>query len=177
MPDYHWHHFDESTMAGWKSYPIRVRGPRPSSCCREQTLLVQSMEAGFITANCSLCGSPEKLSKAEFEGLALWVSCPACKHLMVSGMVAEAPGRAGNYGFICERCGCLVKLAWLLPHWSDVMPTSPRPTVEEVDAEYLPRLTRLVEQRAEPADLVMLNWEYQAARRSASGGKQEQGET
>jgi hypothetical protein len=122
MPDLYWHSYDDATTTGWKTYPVRVRGPRPSSCCGEATLLVQSMGRGFVTANCSKCGTQDTLSKAEFENLGLWVGCPACKHPMRPEVISDAGGRAGNYGYLCDGCGCCIKLAWILPHWSDVGP-------------------------------------------------------
>src|SRR4051794_14350969 len=36
----------------WKTHPLRLRGPRPSNCCGMPTLLVQSKERGYVTADC-----------------------------------------------------------------------------------------------------------------------------
>jgi hypothetical protein len=182
MLDLHWHRYDDETTTGWKTYPVRVRGPSLSSCCQVQTLLVHSKKAGYVTANCSKCGTPENLTRAEFFSLDLWVGCPSCRGRMVQDMVPDAPGRARNYCYVCEACRCCVKLASLLPHWADVVPAYFGPTVEEIDAEYLPRLWGLVELMPGAAsysvkeefaeEFFALKAEHEAARRAAMRGRQ-----
>src|SRR4051794_2367239 len=51
-----YHRFAPELLEGWKSYPVRVCGPRPSACHGKPTLLVQSMAGGFVSANCCECG-------------------------------------------------------------------------------------------------------------------------
>ena len=45
----------------WKEYPVRISGLKESSCCKSPTVLVQSMEGGFVTRNCWKCGHFETL--------------------------------------------------------------------------------------------------------------------
>jgi hypothetical protein len=121
--------YDPEEVNGWKSHPVRVRGPRLSRCHAAPTLLVQSMEGGFVTANCSECGAKDTLTASEFLSLALWVSCPECKRQMQSNLMSEVKGAArlaSNYGYACDDCRLYVRLADLLPHWEDVMPGSDR---------------------------------------------------
>jgi endogenous inhibitor of DNA gyrase (YacG/DUF329 family) len=99
----------------WKVYPVRIEGRSTSWCHREPTLLVQSMEGGFVTRNCPTCGKFETLPEAVFlKELNLWVACPNCKRRMKPGVVFK------NYAFVCETCDIFVKLAELLPRWSDL---------------------------------------------------------
>jgi hypothetical protein len=108
--------WDVDTQKAWKSHPIRVIGPRVSTCCGAPTLVVQGMQGGFVNANCSKPGCNKKatLSRDEFEALSLWVSCPECRGRMVAGMVDK------NYAYTCADCGVYVRLADLLPYWSDI---------------------------------------------------------
>jgi hypothetical protein len=60
----------------WKSYPIRLVGPRASRCHNKPTLLVQSMGGGYVSANCSECGGKDTLSPEHPEvdrGEAFWM--------------------------------------------------------------------------------------------------------
>lgn len=116
--------FSAETMAGWKTYPVRIRGPLPSTCHQAPTLLVQSMSGGFVSANCSVCGSRDLLRYAEFLNLGLWVGCPQCKQVMDPTLLSEIRGGgrlAGNYGYVCSPCRLFILLADLLPGWQDVM--------------------------------------------------------
>jgi len=110
--------WNEETQKHWKTYPVRLVGPRPSECCGHRTLLVQSMEGGFVTANCSRRGCNQKslVSQRDFDALALWVSCPQCRAPMRSCMVDK------NYGYACDNCSAYVRLADLLPSWTEVAP-------------------------------------------------------
>ena len=118
------HRFAPELLEGWKSYPVRVRGPRPSECHGSPTLLVQSMAGGFVSANCSECGKKHLLGRADFFSLFLWVSCPRCRRQMESEMlprIKRASRLAANYGYKCARCRIYILLADLLPHWEDLM--------------------------------------------------------
>ena len=110
--------WSDAIQESWKSYPVRVRGARPSKCCGRRTLLVQSMEGGFVTANCSRPGCNEKamFSETDFEALELWVSCAECRSPMRAAMVDK------NYAYVCDNCSLYVRLADLLPMWTDVAP-------------------------------------------------------
>jgi hypothetical protein len=112
--------FDAETRTWWKSYPVRVRGPRPSRCCQAASLLVRSPQGGYVSASCSQCGARGSISEGDFRGLGLWVGCPKCRRAM-KAMLLSGVRRAGNYGFSCEHCRVYVRLADL-PDWRDVVP-------------------------------------------------------
>lgn len=120
------HRFAPAILEGWKSYPIRVQGPRSSECHGKPTLLVQSMIGGFVSANCSEseCGKKHPLSKGDFFSLSLWVGCPQCRAPMQPEMLSQVRGPARlapNYGFICGPCRTYIPLADLLPLWKDLV--------------------------------------------------------
>ncbi|MCI0531529.1 MAG: hypothetical protein L0Y74_06240 [candidate division Zixibacteria bacterium] len=118
--------YKSETADGWKSYPIRILGPGISPCCGHPKILVQSMDGGFVTANCSKCGNKcgkkSTLTFGEFKSLGIWVACPECKQKMVP---AKVPGNntksEDNYGFKCTTCEGYIWLADLLPHYSDII--------------------------------------------------------
>jgi hypothetical protein len=101
---------------GWKTYPVRVVTPGLSRCCQAPRLLVQSMKGGFATANCCKCSQAWTIGRQEFERLDLWVSCPECRSSMKRDEFCK------NYGYSCIACDLFVKLADLLPDWSDITP-------------------------------------------------------
>lgn len=106
--------YNEKNREGWKTYPMRIQGSRLSRCCRKPTLLTQSMSGGFVTQNCSACGSKNAFTQTEFKDLNLWVSCPKCR----KQMLASYPIVSNNYGFICEQCNVTILLASILPDWN-----------------------------------------------------------
>ncbi len=109
------HPVDARTRDFWKSYPVRISGHSISECCGKPTLLVQSMEGGFVTRNCPQCGSRTTLTHdAFFNEIDLWVACPDCKQPMKRDMIDK------NYGFVCEPCDVAILLAALLPRWEDL---------------------------------------------------------
>jgi hypothetical protein len=123
-PDMSLHKFTPAELAGWKTYPVRVGGPRLSKCHQAPTLLVESMEGGFVTANCSKCGGKDVLRLEEFQGLGLWVGCPLCRASMNSQLLSKISGSAvgaGNYGYTCFGCRICIYLSDLLPRWEDVV--------------------------------------------------------
>jgi DNA-directed RNA polymerase subunit RPC12/RpoP len=84
----------------WKSFPMRIPGFVTSGCCRAQAILVQSMEGGYVTRNCSACGAKvSMLSSAEVQRLDLWVACSQCR-----GRIEKARLAHSNYGFQCVSC-------------------------------------------------------------------------
>ncbi len=120
-----YYRYDPTITAGWKSYPVRLRGPRPSSCHMAPTLLVRSMKQGFVTANCCECGGRDTLRESEFRSLNLWVSCPHCQRRMWPQVLSEVRGEAlhaGNYAYGCLECRVYFLLADLLPDWADIRP-------------------------------------------------------
>jgi endogenous inhibitor of DNA gyrase (YacG/DUF329 family) len=117
MSDFRQFQYKLEEQHGWKSYPVRVVMPEVSRCCQAPRLLVQSMTGGFITANCLKCGHGDKdVSELKVQNLHLWVSCPECR----SGM--QYHKQRNNHGYACSKCQLFVKLADLLPDWSDIMP-------------------------------------------------------
>jgi len=98
----------------WKRYPARISTGSLSRCCRQPMVLVQAMEGGFVTQNCSACGTQDRVSEDEFLRLSLWVACPECRKPMVKEIVRK------NYAFSCEACEGYIKLASLLPRWEDL---------------------------------------------------------
>ena len=113
--------YSSEETQGWKSYPVRVQGPKLSRCCQATSLLVQSMKGGFVTSNCAKCGKRSTLTRPQFEALHLWVSCPECGRKMEPGMFID------NYGYRCESCRVFIQLATLLPFWDDIAPQGQTP--------------------------------------------------
>src|SRR5688572_7180887 len=100
----------------WKTFPLRVEGKSVSGCCGEPTLLVQSMDGGFVTRNCSKCGAHTTLpNRAFFNDLDLWVACPQCRSRMSPDMVEK------NYGYVCHGCDLAILVASILPFWEDLV--------------------------------------------------------
>jgi endogenous inhibitor of DNA gyrase (YacG/DUF329 family) len=106
---------DERVREIWKIYPVRIRGRSISSRHSKPTLLVQSMEGGFVTQNCPECGHRTTLSGYAFmNDIDLWVACPQCKAQMEHRVVDK------NYAFACDRCDLYINLADLLPRWNEL---------------------------------------------------------
>jgi hypothetical protein len=107
---------DEAVSKIWKSYPIRISRHSISPCCEEPTILVQSMPGGFVSRNCSMCGSRTTLPEAIFlEKLDLYVACPKCRRRMAAEVLINK-----NYGYTCRGCNIYIDLASLLPRWTDL---------------------------------------------------------
>jgi NAD-dependent SIR2 family protein deacetylase len=106
--------YDKDICDGWQSYPIRLTTESLTECHKQPAVLVQSMEGGFVTANCWKCEKSIYLSEYEFKRLPVMVSCPECKNIMISKMVDK------NYCFVCEDCELYIRLADLLPRWGDL---------------------------------------------------------
>lgn len=106
--------YDEKICNGWKSYPIRVTLSRPSKCHQNLLILVQSMEGGFVNADCFKCGKKETITEDEFKNLPLICCCPKCKKIMKSEMIDK------NYCYTCQDCDLYIRLADVLPHWADL---------------------------------------------------------
>ena len=100
----------------WKTLPLRIQANWESECCGIPTLLVQSMDGGYVTRNCSDCGEKATLPNHAFlNDIDLWVSCPECRERMEPDMVEK------NYAYVCASCGVWIKLASLLPKWEDLV--------------------------------------------------------
>lgn len=106
---------DDDVRQMWKKYPVRLSGMSESRCCGKPTVLVQSMEGGFVTRNCPECGRADTLSEHTFRKLGFWVACPKCRGPMTATRLEYS-----NYGYVCEHCDIAIKLADLLPKWSDL---------------------------------------------------------
>lgn len=89
---------DDRLFEEWRRYPVRaVFG----ACdrCGEPTILVQSMDGGYITRNCSNCGRIHTPTERMFFGkLELWVVCPECRRKMEKARIYS------NYGYDCSHC-------------------------------------------------------------------------
>ena len=109
------HPIDPKIQEIWRSYPLRLSGLAKSRCCGMPTVLVQSMEGGFVTRNCPRCGTMDLLPETDFQRLGLWVACPECKQPMSAGRLPFS-----NYGYYCKACDLSIKLASLLPRWTDL---------------------------------------------------------
>jgi hypothetical protein len=105
---------DKAVRETWKTTPIRIGGPAASQCCALPTVLVQSMDGGFVTSNCWGCGKKDSLSRADFDRLSIWLACPRCLQPMTRGMVDQ------NYAFTCGACDIAVRLADVLPWWHEL---------------------------------------------------------
>jgi endogenous inhibitor of DNA gyrase (YacG/DUF329 family) len=107
---------DQKIIQMWKNYPIRVSGHSISQCCRKPTILVLSMQGGYVSRNCPECGSPTTLPEDVFlEKLDLYVACPTCKARMAAEILFNK-----NYGYTCQVCKIYIDLASLLPRWTDL---------------------------------------------------------
>jgi DNA-directed RNA polymerase subunit M/transcription elongation factor TFIIS len=106
---------DRETRKAWGLYPVRIVGPRDSRCCKTSTLLVESKQGGFVSANCAKCGTQDTLSEEEFYSLNLWVNCPDCKFRLQPAKIDN------NYCYPCSRCGSEIYLSDLLPPWEGLL--------------------------------------------------------
>src|SRR5712691_12336918 len=108
---------DPKVREMWKLFPLRIPGNSKSTCCGAATLLVQSMDGGYVTRNCSVHGEKSSLPEhVFFNELDLWVACPECRKRMIPGRLAYS-----NYGYVCKSCDLGIKLAELLPRWEDLV--------------------------------------------------------
>ncbi len=106
---------DPSVREFWRRYPVRIPGGSECWQCKQETVLVQSMDGGFVTRNCPRCNKPSTLPDSIFKGLALWVACPRCKSRMKPQVLPDR-----NYGYVCASCEVGVPLFELVPRWEDL---------------------------------------------------------
>jgi hypothetical protein len=116
------HPYDARQREGWKSYPVRLLGGGVASCHGVPRILVQSLEGGFVSANCPVCAGHTTLPLGEFIEAteSVWVGCPVCKKMMKAGYVPDGTGANRNYGFACAGCSVFVWLSDLLPRYQDL---------------------------------------------------------
>ncbi len=106
---------DENVRQMWKKFPLRLPGNSTSKCHNAETLLVQSMDGGYVSRNCGTCGAKDTLPESVFlNELDLWVACPHCRQRMTASVVEK------NYSFVCGSCELYIRLADLLPRWTDL---------------------------------------------------------
>jgi uncharacterized protein (DUF983 family) len=107
---------DDRLRREWK-LPLNLAGLSISKCCDEPTRIVRSMQGGFVTRNCPRCkkGPGRILPEHVFNKLKLNLSCPQCGLKLRNGKDGY-----GNYVLICDGCRLFVKLADLVPHWSEI---------------------------------------------------------
>ncbi len=107
---------DENIVRMWKNFPVRISGHSTSRCCHKPTILVQSMQGGYVSRDCPECGNPTTLPEEVFlEKLDLYVACPICRARMVAEILFNK-----NYGYTCQACKIYIDLASLLPKWTDL---------------------------------------------------------
>ena len=99
----------------WGAYPIRIPGGSICVNCQQETVLVQSMNGGFVTRNCPKCNRKETLPESVFKELKVWVACPKCKKRMEPEHLPDS-----NYGYICTLCDIGIPLYHLVPRWEDL---------------------------------------------------------
>jgi len=107
---------DEELCRKWK-LPLNVGGMNLSRCCNQPTRIVRSMDGGFVTRNCPSCkkGPAHVLPIHVFKSLRLNLRCPQCNEKLCNGRDWYK-----NYVLICDTCDIFVKLADLIPHWSEI---------------------------------------------------------
>ncbi len=110
-----WYPLDPEAHQFWKIFPLRIPGGLKCEFCGEETLLVQSMEGGFVTRNCPRCSFSKYISERDFQSLGLYVACPTCKARMTAGTLPDR-----NYGFRCATCDLGISLHSLLPRYSEL---------------------------------------------------------
>ncbi len=110
------YHVDSIVRECWRAYPVRILGHSTCGSCSEPTVLVQSMESGFITRNCPKCNLHDTLPESIFRNnLDLWVACPRCKKRMEPDVLLDK-----NYGYVCRSCNVSIALFELLPRYEDL---------------------------------------------------------
>ncbi len=107
---------DEGLRRKWK-LPLNLGGMSLSRCCDQPTRVVRSMDNGFVTRNCPRCkqGPGRLLPEQVFNNLTPNLRCLQCEHKLSNGR-----DRYKNYVLICDGCQMFVKLADLIPHWSEI---------------------------------------------------------
>lgn len=106
---------DPTVRINWRAYPVRVPGGSLCPTCRTETVLVQSLDGGFVTRNCPSCDHFSTVPEAVFRQLELWVACPACRRRMEPTVLADR-----NYGYLCANCDGGLRLCELLPRYQDL---------------------------------------------------------
>jgi hypothetical protein len=107
---------DHKIAEMWKVYPIRISGYSMSRCHGKPTILVQSMQGGYVSRNCPDCGNPTTLPAEVFlEKLDLYVACPSCRARMTPEILFNK-----NYGYTCDTSKIYIDLSSLLPRWTDL---------------------------------------------------------
>jgi len=100
----------------WRRYPVRIPGHSTAQCHHRETILVRSMEGGFVTRNCPQCGQHDTLPEGVFlHQLDLWVACPRCQRRTRPAVLEDR-----NYGYVCDRCQLAIRLCDLLPYWHEL---------------------------------------------------------
>jgi hypothetical protein len=89
---------------------LKLNAKSLSRCCREKTIIVLSRAGGYLTQNCSKCGTPDSLKMSELPDL----SCGRCRGRL------QACLRDKNYEYFCPTCNSYFELATFVPPWSDM---------------------------------------------------------
>ncbi len=102
------------------SYPMIISIHGKSWCCKQARILVQSMDGGFITANCMKCNNKTNVLIDEFQSFDRDVNCPKCGMVMSPAYVPDGSKiEERNYGFKCMKCDIYIWASDLIPYYED----------------------------------------------------------
>lgn len=99
----------------WRASPIRIPGGKDCYNCDIPTVIVQSMDGGYVTRNCPRCHSSSSVPEKVFRSLPILVACPECGVHMQPRTLPDH-----NYGYVCDRCDVQIPLFELVPHYSEL---------------------------------------------------------
>jgi len=80
------------------------------SCHSKPSLIVQSRKGGQVSQNCVVTGIPRKIT---LEQLPEW-KCENCGYICEKGQ-----DHYSSYTYKCHQCNMTVKVADLVPFWSE----------------------------------------------------------
>lgn len=117
-------HSFRSENRGMTNAKLFLCSLRCDTCrCEQSHVLVQSRPGGFVSWDCTTCGTPRYVRKRE-------VPVPACDRCGSPREAGLSP--KGNYALRCPRCRTAVLLADLVPRWQDLFDFHGLP----IDPEY-----------------------------------------
>ena len=93
-----------------ENLPLILYARRLSKCHGARCLIVRSREGGFVSRDCIECGEAEYIRLKDFPE----VNCSRCKVRFEVSLADKM-----NYFFVCSSCGKQMKIADIVPPWSD----------------------------------------------------------
>lgn len=84
-----------------------------SYCHQRPSIIVRSMEGGFVTQNCTQCGNKRTLPFDELPDLI----CGECEKDLIPFINNDQ-----NYAYKCSSCETTYILADLVPWWYEIFP-------------------------------------------------------